>query len=58
VHCVAVKELCCFHCSVRRDGDGVGPGHEPLHAKLRFMSDQAGLLTSCIFDDDPCILIE
>jgi pyruvate/2-oxoglutarate/acetoin dehydrogenase E1 component len=28
-----------------------------MQAKLRFMSDQAGLLTSCIFDDDPCILI-
>jgi hypothetical protein len=29
-----------------------------MQAKLRFTSDQAGLLTSCIFDDDPCILIE
>jgi hypothetical protein len=29
-----------------------------MQAKLRFMSDQAGLLISCIFDDAPCILIE
>jgi hypothetical protein len=29
-----------------------------MQAKLCFTFDQAGLLTSSIFDDDPCILIE